>query len=233
MTNTNVKIPVKPSEGSYTVGSNGSGPEQSLCASDVNASKFTQDKYGFFKQVDPKPFEYDMEYKDKQGTTPEMSWLRLGWLIAHLGYQASGFNVVDVGSGNGSFVQEGKKAFTRCVSYDLCGKSITEGELYSTDWDLVVLSDVLEHFHNIDDLWKMKFRYAFISFPEMPLDLDVTEWRHYKPDEHIYMLTLEKVVKWAEVHGYNVLAKGCPEDFIRTRWDNRDVNISSVLLSRF
>ena len=31
---------------------------------------FVKDKYGFWKQVDPVPIEYDQHYKDVQKTTP-------------------------------------------------------------------------------------------------------------------------------------------------------------------
>jgi len=196
---------------------------------------FVLDENGFYKQVDPKPFKYDVGYKEKQSTNKEMAWLRLGWLSNHIPFEAlTDFNVVDIGAGNGVFVEEGKKVFKRIVPYDLAGDSIEDTELYSTTWDLIVMSDVLEHYHSIDDLWTIPFRYALISFPETPPtdEVDITTWRHYKPDEHIYMMNRWDFRKWVEKNGCSVLGCGSPEDFLRKRWDKDYINISTFLICR-
>lgn len=195
---------------------------------------FAEDKYGFLKQVDPKPFDYTVEYKRKQSTNKAMSWLRLGWLSAYIPVdKLKEFNAVDIGSGNGIFVNEGQSIFKRIVPYDLVGESIEDTELYSTNWDVVILSDVLEHYHNIDDFWTLPFKYAMVSFPETPRHgMNLLKWRHYKPNEHIYMLDSPNFVKWLQVHGAEVMAKGCPEDLLRRRWNNKFVNISTFLIRR-
>ena len=194
---------------------------------------FSSDLYGFQKQDDPQPFNYDMEYKMRQSTNDAMSWLRLGWLEAYIPFdKLRHFNAVDVGAGNYSFVRTAANVFKRMVPYDLAGESITEKELYGTTWDLVVMSDVLEHFHNIDDFWKMHFRYAMVSFPESPGDMPIREWRHYKPDEHIYCLTQAKLSQWVIHNGAQLMACGCPEDMMRKRWDADIINISTILIKR-
>ena len=195
---------------------------------------FAEDKYGFLKQVDPKPFEYTLDYKAKQSTNKAMAWLRLGWLAAYLPInQLREFNAVDIGSGNGIFVQEGQSIFKRIVPYDLAGESIEDTELYSTVWDLISMADVLEHYHNIDDFWTLSFKYAMVSFPETPQHgMNLSKWRHYKLNEHIYMLDSVNFAKWVETHGATVMAMGCPEDLIRRRWNNRYVNISTFLIKR-
>ena len=194
---------------------------------------FERDQYGFWKQVNPRPFKYDLEYKKRQSTNTAMDWLRLGWLSNHLPVSAMrGFNVVDIGAGNGSFVTEAAKVFRRIVPYDLAGESITEEELYSTHWDIICLSDVLEHYHNIDDLWRLKFTYAFISFPEAPENYDLIKWKHCKPNEHVYMLNAASFALWVQRWEYVVVAAGCPEDLLRTRWDPARPNISTFLIRR-
>jgi SAM-dependent methyltransferase len=192
---------------------------------------YLPDENGFLKQQDIHPFDYSVEYKKAQSTDARMSWLRMGWLSANIPYDdLKTFNVVDLGSGNGVFIKESSKVFKRIVPFDLAGESITKEELYSTVWDLVVASDVIEHFNEIDDFWKIRFRYAFISFPEVPKRLSLKLWHHYKPDEHIYALSLANVVKWAEKHGMELVACGVPEDMLRTRWDEKEPNISTVLI---
>ena len=195
--------------------------------------KYTRDKHGFLKQMNPKPFDYNLSYKASQSTNIAMSWLRLGWLLSNLFYgRIRHFNMVDIGSGNGSFVDEARKVFKRAVPYDLAGKSIDESELYSTRWDVVVMSDVLEHYSDIDMFWTLQFKYAMISFPETPKDYPLEDWKHYKPNEHIYCLNRESFEKWVKANGCEVIASGCPEDAIRKRWDNKKVNVSTFLIKR-
>ena len=184
---------------------------------------FLKDKYGFWRQVDPVPIEYDQNYKDAQKTTPQMAWLRLGFLFAVLNKNINDFStwkVCDVGSGNGCFIKEAKKVFGYACNYDLCGDSITQEELYSTPWDIIFLTDVLQHFEDINDLFKIHFKYLFISFPETP---EVADWhilqeqgyRHFRPNEHIYMFNAEGMIKWMDEKGCVPLKQGNIEDALR------------------
>lgn len=194
---------------------------------------FTRTDYGFWRQLEPRPFNYDTDYKEAQGTTAEMSWLRLGVLISALGASPQSFKdwwLCDVGSGNGTFAKEAAKVFGNVREYDLSGNSISEEELYTREWDVIFLTDVLEHYKDIKDLFKIKFKYLFLSFPETPEVTAWTElrdWRHYKPDEHIWMLNKDGVVKWLEDNGKRVIYTGNPEDAIRKSPYN--VNISTVI----
>jgi len=192
--------------------------------------RYKYDNYGFLKQIDPKEFKYNLTYKFKQSTNSEMVQLRLGWLQLHLNEDFKNLTVVDIGSGNMRFVDDGKPYFKRIVPFDLDGESITKEELYDTLWDVVCMFDVLEHYKNIDEFFDLKFRYAYISYPEYH-NTPLKEWRHYKPDEHIYCLNREGMRKFVDGKA-EIIAEGCPEDIIRKRWDNQLNNISSVLLKR-
>ena len=197
--------------------------------------QYSLDSNGFLKQDNPKPFTYSLDYKAHQSTNTAMIWLRLGWLSGYLSYgRLRHMTAVDIGAGNGSFVRESASVFKRIVPYDLAGESIDDIELYETKWDLIILSDVLEHYDDIDKLWGLNFKYAMISFPETPNheEHDLSRWRHLKPNEHIYLLTLEKVKAWVQKHGYAIVGSGCPEDMIRTRWQADKVNISTILIKR-
>lgn len=198
----------------------------------TNTHTFLPDSNGFLKQENPQPFNYSVDYKQKQSTTSQMAWLRLGWLAAQLPYNLlKTYKCVDIGSGNGIFTKEGTNVFKHIVPYDLSGESIEESELYSTNWDIVFLSDVLEHYPNIDDFWNLPFKYAMVSFPETP-KMNLSKWRHYKPDEHIYMLNSQNFIKWVQKNNAHVVAKGNPEDCIRKPWDNELPNISTFLIKR-
>jgi len=197
--------------------------------------EYSRDENGFLKQNYPKPFTYSLDYKAHQSTNTAMTWLRLGWLSGYLSYgRLRHMTAVDIGAGNGSFVRESASVFKSIVPYDLAGESISDVELYETKWDMLVLSDVLEHYTDIDLLWSLNFKYAMISFPETPDPEvhDLSRWRHLKPNEHIYLLTMEKVKAWVQKHGYVIVGCGCPEDMIRRRWQHDTVNISTVLIKR-
>jgi len=201
----------------------------------ISGINYIYDANGFIKQKDPKPFEYSLDYKSHQSTNTAMVWLRLGWLSSILPFsKMKTMNAVDIGAGNGSFVREAASVFKRIVPYDLAGESIDDIELYETNWDLIVLSDVLEHYKDINDLWGLNFKYAMISFPETPDEnkYDLSRWRHFKPNEHIYLLRLSQVIPWINEHGCTVEKFGNPEDMIRKRWDENMPNISTVLIKK-
>jgi len=193
---------------------------------------------GFIKQTEHAEFKYDLTYKARQGTNAEMSYLRLGWLSASLSYeQLREMAAVDIGCGNGEFIRHCQGAFARLAGYDLCGNSISQEELEATNWDLVVLSDVLEHMDDIGYLFRLKWLYAMISFPETPAVKSFDElrkWRHFKPNEHIYHLDGEGLVAWMRNMDPDIVLmnSGNFEDLIRTRWDERVTNISTVLVYR-
>lgn len=200
-------------------------------------SGYVYDEYGFLKQVSHQVFEYTEEYKKRQGTNVAMSFLRLGWLSAHFSYERlRDMFVVDVGCGNGEFMKRAENLFFHICGYDIVGDSITKHELMNTHWDMVVLSDVLEHFEDIDELFRMKWEYCMLSFPETPVVgtfKELQSWRHFKPNEHIYHLYADGIVEWVEViHGAKVVDVGNFEDVIRTRWDEQKTNISTVLIKR-
>jgi len=195
------------------------------------------DKIGFIRQVEHVKFPYTVEYKARQGTNVEMSHLRLGWISSFFRCEElSRMNVVDVGCGNGEFVRCCTSKFGRVVGYDIVGDSIKEEELYGTVWDMVVLSDVLEHFEDVETLFKMKWKFCYLSFPETPnvFDFeDLKKWKHFKPHEHLYYLTAAKVRAWLESHSkVKVVGMSNFEDLIRKRWNCNKTNISSIMAKR-
>ena len=197
---------------------------------------FIKTEHGFWRQVDPQPFVYTEDYKQKQSTNSEMSYLRLGWLTSFFTFeQMRQMSIVDVGCGNSCFAQCAENVFGKVAKYDVVGESITKEQLYDTDWDIVVLSDVLEHFEDINDLFKMRWKYCFISFPETPVVNNweqLVTWRHFKPNEHLWCLNRNGMSEWFIEAGCDVVAISHFEDFIRRRWDPRYPNITTMLVER-
>lgn len=194
---------------------------------------------GFIKQISPYRIVYDEEYKSKQSTNDKMSFLRLGFISSHIKYEEmKSMSMVDIGSGNGNFASCCRGVFAEVKEYDVVGDNvISKEELYGNNWGLVVLSDVLEHFDNINDIFLIKWKYCFLSFPETP-DVksfeELSKWRHFKPGEHIYNLYRKGVEKWINSiePDIKVISHSNFEDIIRKRWDENIPNISSMLIKR-
>jgi SAM-dependent methyltransferase len=190
----------------------------------------------FIKQTTPDRIVYDEQYVNKPRTTEAMAFLRLGWLSAHISFEElRTFNVVDIGSGQGQTAAAFSRICANTANYDLSGPSISKAVLEETSWDLVILNDVLEHFDDIAALFDLKWRYAFLSFPETPKVAtfeELTRWRHFRPNEHIYHLHETGVREWAAQLGAETINAGRFEDILRTRWDPAQPNITTMLLSR-
>lgn len=204
----------------------------------INLPKEYEYKNGFLHQKTHIPFEYDLEYKKKQSTNKEMSYLRLGWLSASIPYEKlKNFCAVDVGSGNGEFSRYAKTVFKEICEYDLSGETISKEQLFSTNWDLAVFSDVIEHFPDINEFFEIPWKYALVSFPETPQFYDfndLKEWRHFKPNEHLWYMNSKSFIKWAKsiIPSLQILNFGYFEDLIRKRWDDDLPNIATILLKR-
>lgn len=197
---------------------------------------YSKENYGFWRQQNPVPFTYDDSYEQKQSTNIEMVYLRLGWLSAHICFDAlKEMTVVDVGAGNGSFVNHSKGKFKNIYSYDIVGSdTISEETLKTTEWDLMVFSDVLEHYEDIEDLFKYKWKYVMVSFPETPevtVWQELESWKHFKPNEHLWHLNMKGMIQWFIDHSCEVIGSGHPEDILRKRW-SACPNISTILAKR-
>jgi hypothetical protein len=198
---------------------------------------YSVDKYGFIHQIEHDKFEYTIEYCDNQSTNIEMCYLRLGFLSSFFKYEdLKKMEAVDIGCGNGQFVSCCQGKFKRMSGYDVVGDSISREELLNHKWDLVVLTDVLEHFEDMDELFSIKWDYALISYPETPefssFD-EIKKWRHFKPNEHLHYLNRKGMSLWLEKDlGITILGETNCEDLIRTRWQKDHTNINTLLLKR-
>jgi len=207
-----------------------------LNKNEIDKPIYIQDNiYKFWKQQNPKLFDYNMEYKNKQSTNENMCWLRLGFLASCLPPLIfKQLNVCDVGSGNGVFVHKFKHLFNYLCGYDLSGESISKEFLYGNLWDVIFLTDVLEHFNDIEDLFNIHWKYLFLSFPETPIEYEtqqqLEQWKHYKPNEHIWCLNTPGLMKWFDVHDCEILTVSNLEDLIRVPQNNSLVNITTMII---
>ncbi len=203
---------------------------------DTLTEDYSIDKYNFIHQIKKNEFEYSIDYKEKQSTDVKMSHLRLGWVSSFFDYECmKSMNMVDIGCGNNMFLNACEGKFKEIKGYDVSGESITKQELYETNWDLIVLSDVLEHFEDINDLFKLKWKFAMISYPETPMvDTfdELKKWRHFKPNEHLHYLNIKGMYSWFCDNDVKIAKVSHMEDLIRKRWDEKKPNITTILATK-
>lgn len=166
---------------------------------------------------------YDAEYAHKYDNYKhqEMSDLRLAVLkISNL---VPGSKVLDVGYGNGSFVKTCTRAEYDAWGTDVHGedfgiKEVTLAEVSPSQFDCVTFFDSLEHFDDLSLVEHMKPKFVIVSIPNRHehLMLNPSEWRHYRPGEHLHYFSHHSLsvfmYRWA---GYELLYAGYDEDTLR------------------
>jgi hypothetical protein len=187
--------------------------------------KYTVDKFGVITQTDFHPFVYDDKYsaiydsdKYKFGNDI-LQALRLGFVYgAHAGKITS---LLDVGYGNGAFINFIKKSIPYVYGYDITGVPLTGAyvmpELVKAD--VYTMWDVVEHFPDCSFLKKIPCDTLLISTPFCHFHTEGLEWfenyHHLKPDEHIRHFTPWSLSAFMRQYGWYSCSESNHEDYIR------------------
>lgn len=202
---------------------------------------YTYNPDGILYQQQRDPVVYDTAYVDARYNTygvlnDLMSHLRLGYIIGALGRVPS--SIVDVGYGNGAFLATCRKLIPHCYGYDVSGYPLPEGVEFLEAWrttrvDVLTLFDVLEHFDDPYILRDCQATHLVISLPwcHQVSDTWFENWKHRRPNEHLWHFNVAAMQKFAESIGYELLHSHHAEDVIRRPADNLP-NILSVTLKR-
>jgi hypothetical protein len=193
------------------------------------------DKFGILKQLNPKTEirDYGIERNNYGQQSHYLSYLRLGFLK---GYIKESESILDVGYGNGDFLRACQHHFSMCAGYDLIDTYLPEGCIKETDlladeYDVITFYDALEHFEDIYFLEKLKCKYVVISLPNCKYPKDdvwLSQWKHLKPNEHLYHMNEKSLTKLLISSGYKIECVSYYEDIIR-RDKNLDQNILTII----
>jgi len=199
---------------------------------------YEKDHNGVIKQIDRKPFVYDIDYikhgyDDRHAPVDNMSFLRLGYLLSNLGFVPN--NLLDVGYGNGIFLHTAKRIIKNCYGYDIPpaypikGVQVIE-DIYSDHYDVVCFFDSLEHFEDIYEIKKIKCEYILISLPwcHYLSESWFENWKHRKPDEHLWHFNLDSLNKFMSEIGYEYLCHSNIEDAIRKPVDDLENILTAI-----
>lgn len=190
---------------------------------------------GVIKQLHPSLYRYDKKYVkdryDSYGISCDMmSYLRLGYIMGSI--ERPIISVLDVGYGNGSFLKVCKQANIETYGTDISNYELKYGDfvkfdkIFDNNYDLITFFDSLEHFHKLDFLSNLQCNYVCISVPychynqiyandHINGDKYFKNWKHRRPDEHIWHFNDEALINLMDSHGYNIVSMSTIEDIIR------------------
>lgn len=178
---------------------------------------------GVIKQISPESFKYDHAYADHYNSLGEkgrnMGWMRLGFIIGAIGRVPE--SILDCGIGNGDFLNAAKQLIPKCYGHDVSGYPMPENVEYAPDIfgkvDVITFFDCLEHFIDITVIRNLRAQFVVVSLPccHYPNDEWFENWKHRKPNEHIFHFNKESLYRFMDEMGYYSIMISNPEDSIR------------------
>jgi len=185
---------------------------------------------------------YDKVYVDERYNSygelgMRMAFLRSGLTIS--AYQSI-FNsdpssIMDVGYGNGDYLRACSSYIKNCYGSDISGYPVPEGCTSVDDftkgaYDIITFFDVLEHFEEIDFVKDLNCKMIIMSVPECHMFNDewFSNWKHRRPDEHLYHFNKVSMREFFKTMGYKCLYISNIEDSIRKPSDEHTNIITGV-----
>jgi hypothetical protein len=197
---------------------------------------------GIVRQVNVEPISYDKSYVENSyvrygEATNYMSHLRLGNIIGTLGFVPE--SILDVGYGNGSFLEASSKIIPNCYGHDISTYPIPPKckfveDITSGSFEVITFFDSLEHFEDIDFVKDLKCDFACITVPNCHYIDDewFLNWKHRRPDEHLWHFNEESLVRFMNLRGFYLLTSSNIEDTIRKNPNQKEDNILTCIFGR-
>jgi hypothetical protein len=137
--------------------------------------------------------------------------------------------ILDFGYGSGTFLKYCTELGNDCYGYDIVDTELSHGtkidDIFEDEYDIVTFFDSLEHCEDIEFVKNLDTRYVLISVPWCHWKDEGDEWfmnwKHRKPNEHLYHFDEFSLLKFMERMGYSVIKIGNFEDRIRKPVDHR------------
>lgn len=124
---------------------------------------------------------------------------------------APGATLVDIGIGNGQFIEVRGAAGLPTYGYDVNPQAILWLVGHRLWWDpwardpeAAAFWDSIEHLPRPEDLLARVRRWAFVSLPVFRDLPHVLSSKHFKPGEHLFYWTRRGFVDWAYARGFDV-----------------------------
>lgn len=199
---------------------------------------YTKNQDGTIYQIEKTPFDYtggyNNYYKQIQDSTRYTSYLRLGYIVGSIGHIPE--SILDVGYGTGAFLDACESEIQLRYGHDISGWKVPDGCQFVEDilddrYEVITFFDSLEHMNDIEFVKDLKCDYVCISVPHCHYFNDewFENWKHRKPDEHLWHFNEDSLKCFMERMGYSAVNICNLEDF--TRVNNKEY--SNILTGIF
>ena len=191
--------------------------------------KYIQRSDFVVKQLNPVPIKYDSNYietydtKEYKQNSLILNNIRLATIIQAIGKKPS--RLLDFGYGNGDFLKVASKHVNECHGYDITFVPIPYATKVESPidcaYDVVCFFDSLEHVNDIDaTITSLDTKYVIISLPCAHFGFtwgkwDFDNWKHRKPNEHLWHFTPQALNCFMIHQGYIKVLQTSTEDLVR------------------
>jgi len=181
---------------------------------------------GTIYQTDHRPYKYDAAYSaiyDKESYrrgNDILQAMRYGMAVTAQGRKIT--SLMDVGYGNGAFIEFAKHHVPYVYGYDITGVPL-DGAYQMPEMvkaDVYCFWDVLEHFPYLDFLHTLPAETICLSLPYCHFQTEGKEWMetkypHLKPDEHIRHFNQFSLCNEMALYGWKCVSITGHEDIVR------------------
>lgn len=187
-------------------------------------NNYAKNQDGIIYQIEKQPFDYTGSYNNYYKQIETYSWytslLRLGYIVGSIGRIPN--SVLDVGYGTGAFLQVCHSKVPERYGHDISGWEVPPGctfveNILENEYDVITFFDSLEHMNDIEFVQDLKCKYVCISLPWCHYFDDewFENWKHRKPDEHLWHFNEEALRNFMTRMGYKTINTCNLEDVTR------------------
>lgn len=186
---------------------------------------------------------YDKHYVDTRYNTydekrMQMAYYRLGFILGQIGEVPN--SILDVGYGNGDFLKASSTIMNRCYGNDVSNYPLPDKVEFVTNitaqhFNVITFFDALEHFEDIEFVKELDCDYLVVSLPWCHYFSDewFDQWKHRRPDEHLWHFDDASLVRFADRMGYDLVSITNMEDAIRVDPVAKSEGYSNILTGVF
>jgi len=183
-------------------------------------------KNGVVQQIDRQAYAYDdnyiKTYISGRNITNDINYLRYGHICGVIGYEP--VSILDIGYGDGGFLKVASQKIKNCYGSDISGFPVPEKcefikfeDTFNKWIEVITFFDCLEHFDDISFVKDLNCSYVVISLPNCHYFSDewFENWKHRKPNEHLWHFNADSLTNFMEENGYITLNISDVEDMLR------------------
>ena len=198
---------------------------------------YAKNEDGIIYQVNRELFKYDefylKHYENMGSLLQPTSMLRLGYIIGSVGKIPT--SLLDVGYGNAAFLNSSRPLIPKLYGNDVAKQLLPDGVEYVENimeekYDVITFFDSLEHMEDIEFVKNLKCNYICISLPWCHYFNDewFENWKHRKPDEHLWHFNKESLTKFMTRMSYETIDICNLEDATRDNGEKHENILTGI-----